>query len=82
MNQEVITQLVNLKEFQICKVKNTSRGVNNTSVIEKLELVFLPKDKTKKEVALEFFNSDHSIQIVDELHAIEKWCNRVNGLMG
>ena len=33
MNQEVITQLVNLKEFQICKVKNTSRGVNNTSVI-------------------------------------------------
>jgi hypothetical protein len=82
MNQEVITQLVNLKEFQTCKVKNTSRGVMSTSVIEKLELVFIPKDKTKKEVALEFFNSDHSIQIVDELHSIEKWCNKINGLIG
>lgn len=81
MYQEVITQFVDLNDFQICKVKNTSRGVNNTSVIEKLELVFIPKDKTKKEVSLEFFNSDHSIQIVDELHAIENWCNRVNVLM-
>lgn len=81
INQEVFTQSLNLKEYQTCKVKNTSRGVNNTSVIEKLELVFLPKDKTKKEVALEFFNSDHSIQIVDELHAIEKWCNRLNMLL-
>lgn len=82
INQEVVTQSLNLKEYQTCKVKNTSRGVNNTSVIEKLELVFIPKDKTKKEVALEFFNSDHSIQIVDELHGIEKWCSKINGLIG
>lgn len=82
MNQEVVSQSLNLSEYQTCKVKNTSRGVNNTSVIEKLELVFFPKDKTKKEVALEFFNSDHSIQIVDELHAIEKWCSKINGLLG
>lgn len=81
-NQEVITQLINLNEFQICKVKNSSRSVNNTSVIEKLELVFIPKDKTKKEVALEFYNSDHSIQIVDELKSIEKWCNKINALVG
>ena len=82
INQEVITQLVNLKEFQTCKLKNTSRGVMSTSVIEKLELVFIPKDKTKKDVSLEFFNSDHSIQIVDELQSIEKWCNKINALVG
>lgn len=82
INHEIITQLVNLKEFQTCKLKNTSRGVMSTSVIEKLELVFIPKDKTKKEVSLEFFNSDHSIQIVDELQSIEKWCNKINALVG
>lgn len=80
-DQQWENQSIHLKEFKSCRVKNTSRAVMNTSVIEKLELELIPRDKTKKVVSLEFFNSDHSIQIVDELKAIEKWNERINGII-
>lgn len=81
IDQQWENQSIHLKEFQSCRVKNTSRAVMNTSVIEKLELELIPIDRTKKVVSLEFFNSEHSIQIVDELKSIEKWNDRINGII-
>lgn len=70
-------QAINLSETQKCRVINTSRAVNNTTVIDKLELCFTPLDKNTPQVSLEFYNSDNSPTLVGELQLIEKWAEIV-----
>jgi len=78
----VVEQFINLADIQNCKVKNTTSTVTNKhgnyNVIDKLELSFIPFDKKKKEITMEFFNADNSIQLVGELQSVEKWSNLIN----
>lgn len=78
----VIEEYINLAEIKISKVKNTGRAItynnSNQSIIEKLELVFIPLDKNRKEIAWEFFNTDNSSQLSGELQSAEEWSNRIN----
>lgn len=76
--EDIIKHQIDLHEIQFCKIKNSSRSINNTSIVEKLELQLIPKDKNQKEKMLEFFNNDHSNQMVNELQTIEKWNILVN----
>ncbi len=74
-------QFVDLKKVQTCKIKDTSRIANNTTLIEKLELVLIPKDKTEQEIRLEFYDNDIAMQLYGELQSIEKWNTVVNRLL-
>lgn len=74
-------QFVDLKNVQLCKIKDTSRIANNTTIIEKLELVLIPKDKTEQEIRLEFYDNDIAMQLYGELQSIEKWYTLVNKLI-
>lgn len=82
MKDSVIEDYINLAEIKTSKVKNTGRAIaynnSNQSIIEKLELVFIPLDKNRKEIAWEFFNSDDSSQLGGELQSAEEWSNRIN----
>ena len=78
LNDKVVEQCVNLSEIRNCKLNNTARTVANQSVIDKLELSFIPIDKNKKEIALEFFNTDINMQLGQELRSIEQWSNFIN----
>ncbi|MDD4150972.1 MAG: hypothetical protein PHE33_13190, partial [Bacteroidales bacterium] len=78
LNEKVVEQCVNLAEIRNCKIKNTARTVANQSVIDKLELSFIPIDKNKKEIALEFFNTDINMQLGQELRSVEQWSNFIN----
>ena len=73
-----VEQCINLAEIRTCKVKNASRTVANQSVIDRLELSFIPIDKNKKEISLEFFNSDIKIQLGREVESIERWSKQIN----
>ena len=77
LKDEVIEQYVSLAEIESCKVKKTARSVasssGNDSVIDKLELCFIPSDKNKKEIAWEFFNADIEIQLNGQIQSIERW---------
>ncbi|MBP1673040.1 MAG: hypothetical protein H6Q25_855 [Bacteroidetes bacterium] len=74
-------QFIDLKKVQICKKNESSRIANNTTIIEKLELVFIPKDKSEKEIRLEFYDNDIAFQLYGELQSIEKWYSIVNKLL-
>jgi hypothetical protein len=74
-------QFIDLKKVQTCKIKDTSRIANNTTLIEKLELVLMPKDKSEKEIVLEFYDNDIAMQLFGELQSIEKWYALVTKLL-
>lgn len=82
LNDKIIERCINLAEIQKCAVKNTFRTVagkkGNQNVIDKLELSFIPFDKNKNEIKLEFFNSNINSQLVGELQICEKWSKLIS----
>lgn len=82
LKDNVLKEIINLHEIQHCKVKNGARVVTSKNgtynVIDKLELIFNPLDKNKKEIVLEFFNVNNNTQLIDELQSIEKWSKIIN----
>lgn len=82
LKDSTIEDYVDLAEIKTSRVKNTGRAItynnSNQSIIEKLELVFIPLDKNRKEIAWEFFNSDDNSQLSGELQSAEEWSNCIN----
>ncbi|HPB26304.1 MAG TPA: hypothetical protein PLE11_11140 [Bacteroidales bacterium] len=69
----VIRRHISLAEIADCKVVNTSRSANGAVVIDKLELCFTAKEKTKPQVFWEFYNSHNNPTLIGELQLIGKW---------
>lgn len=73
---------INLAEIQHCKIVNTGRTINNKEgsyqAIDRLDLSFVPFDKNKPNILLEFYNAEISLQLGGELRLIEKWEKIVN----
>ena len=82
-------QFVDLSNIKKCEVINTGRTFRNKNgnkngtktIIDKLELGFIPKAKDQPEIKWEFFNADISYQINGELHAMQKWATNINNLL-
>lgn len=72
-HDEISKQHINLAETADCRVINTSRSVNGTVVIDKLELCFTATDKTKPQVFWEFYDSHNNPTLIGELQFIAKW---------
>lgn len=70
-------QHLNLNEMKSVILNNVSRmvgeKVNKQKVIDKLQLIFTPIDTTKREIILEFYNSDETLVMNGELKLIETW---------
>jgi hypothetical protein len=49
------------------------------NAIEKVELSFKPKDKSKNEILIELFDQKTNIQLSGELEFAEKWVQLING---
>lgn len=81
-SSETTFQSVDLNEIQACKVAEKARSVKNnkdsTSIIEKLELCFIPKNKDKGETKFELFNELNNVQLTGELQLADKWSKQIN----
>lgn len=81
---KVSEQFIDLSEMESCQSVNTSRTINNRDgdqkIIERLELCFTPRDKTRSVVNLEFFNANNAPQLNGELQLIENWANVISSL--
>lgn len=82
-----IKHKIDLLEMQKCRIVNTSRNIKykgeNHKVIDKLELAFVSRDKSKPEIFLEFYNTDFdSATLSGELQLIEKWFKIVDEQLG
>lgn len=85
LEDKVVEQFINLAEILSCRVKNTTRTVaynnENQHVIDKVELGFIPYDKNKNEILLEFFDADTNMQLSGELQLVEQWFNLTNSYL-
>lgn len=79
---QVTEQFVNLNGIKNCKVITANKTFRNKAgiqhEIEKLELGFSPIARNEPEIKMEFFNSDHNMQLRGELQSIEKWVTLIN----
>ncbi|MCK0158470.1 hypothetical protein MWU65_14845 [Cellulophaga sp. F20128] len=72
-------QVINLAEFQDCKILQSSRNNHNKSSfseIKTLDLQFLSK-QNKVDRKLEFYNAEDNLQLNGELEAIKKWSKTI-----
>jgi hypothetical protein len=76
-----VAKSIDLSGVQSCRVVNYSRSVNNNgTVIDKLQLGFSPKVKTKPEILLDFYDAEKNMQMDGELLLLEKWTGILNKL--
>ncbi len=75
------SQSVDLSKIKSCQASKGTRTIKskagNSSIIERVDLSFLPKDKHKPEVKFELF-SVGDIQLNGELELADKWSAKIN----
>lgn len=75
-------QHLNLSKMKSSRLNNVSRMVgekeSKQKVIDKLQLIFTPIDATKRDIVLEFYNSDETLVMNGELQLIENWSKIVS----
>ncbi|MEZ4948488.1 MAG: hypothetical protein R2784_03720 [Saprospiraceae bacterium] len=76
-DEEVIHQ-VDLKEIENCKVVKKDLLKGNYKTVERLELVFVPKDKSQLETYFEIFNIEQNMQLNGELQVVDRWKVEIN----
>lgn len=68
-----VIDLSDIAQSSLVKTHHNVRN-ENASVIKKLELYLILKDKSKPDVVLEFYNAEHdSLTIREEFQLAEKW---------
>ncbi|MRT92254.1 hypothetical protein [Ancylomarina sp. 16SWW S1-10-2] len=81
----VVNQSVNLADVKNCVVQNATRRIVNkdstTNVVDKLELNFIPFDKSKSDITMEFFNSEINTQLNGELQSFESWSKLIKSYL-
>jgi hypothetical protein len=76
------SQVIKLSDYKTTRIVNLSKTLSDngakTSVTAKLALAFVPINKDKPEIQLEFYNSEDKNQITSELELLNKWNELVN----
>ncbi|MCF8381029.1 MAG: hypothetical protein K9H49_15755 [Bacteroidales bacterium] len=86
INNEEFKTILNLSEVLSCRLVKQERHVQIekevSSVIDRIEIVFSYKDKHKKDIALEFYNSEYDqLTIWRELELAQKWLGIVKSVI-
>jgi hypothetical protein len=75
-------QYINLSNVKTCEITKINRSINKKeTIIDHLSLNFGLVDKSKPNIALDFYNSDISYQLSGEIQSIEKWYKLINDLL-
>lgn len=81
-NEQEHTDTIQLSDIQSCRKVETGHTVgskgSSVRVLDKLELELVPQSKQKEIHLLEFYDSEVSSILGDELQMIEKWVDLVN----
>lgn len=81
-DDETTQQFINLSSIKSCKIQNISKlTTDNEKIIDRLQLNFQYFDKKKRDIILEFYNSDINFLLTDEFDSIEKWETIINNML-
>lgn len=77
------TQIINLADFQKCRVNESSRVVSSkessTKVVDRIEITLSNLERNKPDTTIEFYNTAYdSLIVVRELQVAEKWSKIIN----
>lgn len=71
------SQVLKLNDYKTTRIVNLSKTLGDngakTTVTSKLALAFVPINKDKPEIQLDFYNSEDKNQITSELELLNKW---------
>ncbi len=78
-----ISQQINLSDFRLCRVNESSRLVNmkesSNKVVDRIELVFSHIDKNKPDAIIEFYNTAYdNLFLAGELQIADHWSKIIN----
>lgn len=76
--EEAISMFVDLSEVQACQVVKNKRTIEKNSFTERVELNFIPANKSKKEVRFELFDEAVNMQLSGELQFADMWSKKIN----
>ncbi len=80
--EDAIAAFVDLSEIQSCYVAKKTRsainGKSSFSIIELVELSFVPKNRSKAEVRFELYDQDTNMQLSGELQFADLWAEQLN----
>jgi len=79
INDTETSQRINLAEIFRCRVAEVSRisgpKEGNLKAFDRIDLVFVCKDKSKADIVVEFYNANTDrLTLTGELQLAEKWC--------
>lgn len=81
IEEDSISQFVDLSEIKECKaIKRTSFTKlkdENVTFFEKIELKFIPTNKSKTEITFELYTPDDR-QLNGELQLVDRWSEQIN----
>lgn len=85
IKDEISEQAIDLKNIQSCKITNSSRSAKtaggSSTVVERIELNFYPKNKNDKEIILELYNHNSGLQLSGEFQIAETYLEKINRLI-
>jgi hypothetical protein len=80
--EKAISKYVDLFQVRNClvlkKTKTDKNNIGNLSIVERIELSFLPTNKDQLEVRFELFDKETNMQLSGELQFVEKWTKLIN----
>lgn len=78
---EVISQFIDLREIQSCRIEKKTRDTHQSSSLNsilKLDLCFLPANHGKTETRFELYDEAINRQLSGELQFADKWSKQIN----
>lgn len=69
---------INLSTMSSCKVFNSSRNVGGSTIVDAIYITISFKNSKETDKQLEFYSSNHSASLNDELQLAEKWVSIIN----
>lgn len=78
---EIEQHAISLKEISATILETHYAKNNNSKVIERLGIRFLPKKGHVSDVFLEFYNTDDTFQLNGELQLVQTWIERINKVL-
>jgi hypothetical protein len=79
--EQVTTHFVDLSEVKTCqsvKATRTVKGPPTNVIMERVELAFQPKDKSKAETRFELYREGLSPYLNGEVQFADKWARQIN----
>ena len=80
-DKETVVKHVSLSNVQHCELVKTTVNSSGDTIIDRLELKFVPIDPHQPQYIIEFYNLSERFQLNGELQMIEKWFKIIEDLI-